>query len=127
MNNDNTNDTYSSITYSIQKHNNNINKKIEYKSYIKDNDKQISTYYNNNYDNNNQSENFNKLYIDTMNKYEQIGNSKNKKDWKIQEYHNNNIQKEYIDSYDKHSFNEYLLDSIQSLPELNQNILIDNK
>ncbi len=119
--------TYTSITYSINKINDNVIKKVEFSSTIKNQDKMINTYYNNSITNSNQTESFNKLYKDNNNIYEQIGNTKNKKDWFIQEYYNNNKEKEYIDTYDKHNFDQYILDYMPSLINLNNNVLIDNK
>ncbi len=116
-------DTYTSVTYSIKKHNDNVVKTIEYNSSIKDKDKMINTYYNNNISNDSQFENFNKIFSDKNNTYEQIGNSQNKTDWSIQEYHNHTKQREYIDKYNNHKFNEYIMDTMPSLT----NLLIDNK
>jgi len=120
-------DTYTSVTYSIEKHNDDIIKKIEYNSTINDKDKMINTYYNNSIKNNNQNETFNKIYKDNNNIYEQIGNSTNKEDWLIKEYYNRNKEKEYIDIYDNHKFDKYIMDHMPSLTKLNDNLLIDNK
>ncbi len=113
-------DTFTSFTYSFQKQNDMQTKKIEYISTMQDNDKVMSTYYNNMYKNNEQSESFNKLLKDNHNIYEQVGNSLNKSNWTIKEFHNQKLNKEYNDKYDKHTF-EYV-PSVQSI-ENNQFLL----
>jgi hypothetical protein len=120
-------DTCTSITYSIKKNNGEIVKKVEYNATAKDNEKIINTYYNNSVTNNQQTESFNKIFKDKNNTYEQIGSSKNKQDWSVQEYHNNNKQKEYVDMYKKHNFDQYIMECMPSLANLNDNFLIDNK
>lgn len=97
-------DTFTSFTYSFQKQNDIHTKKIEYISTMQDNDKVMSTSYNNIYKNNQQYESFNKLLKDSHDVYEQIGNSRNKSNWDIKEFHNQTLKKEYCEKYDKHSF-----------------------
>ena len=123
-------DTYTSITYSIKKENDEVVKKIEYTSTIKDSDKTlINTYYNNSISNKKQSESFCKLLKEDQNVYQQIGSSINKNDWKIQEYKDSDKQREYIDDYNKHNFDQCIMDCMPSLTNLdvNEKFLIDNK
>ncbi len=101
--------TFTSITYSHSKQNDSEEtKKIEYISSIQDDSKLVTTSYNNVIQKNNQIESFNKLLKSHYGIYEQVGSSQNKKDWSIQEFHNNNLNKEYKDAYDKHKFDKYL-------------------
>ena len=120
-------DTYTSVTYSIQKHNHDTVKKIEYNSTINDNEKQVSTYYSNTMNNDKTNESFTKLFRDKSNIFEQIGNSQCKSDWKVQEYHNNNLQKQYSDPYESHNFDKCLTEFIPSLEQPENKYLIDNK
>lgn len=108
-------DTYTSITYSVEKHNNDTVQKVAYSSTIKDADKMIDTHYNNTVKNNEQNESFSKLFKNRDNIYEQIGNSKNKKDWTVQEYHNSSFQKKYVDKYTNHKFDECIPPQFRSL------------
>ena len=83
-------------------------KKIEYKSTVRDDDKILSTSYNNVMSDKEQIESFNKLLQSQKNTYEQVGSSKNKNDWNVKEYHNSSLNKEYMDPYAKHTFQQYI-------------------
>lgn len=118
-----------SISYSYTNINNEISKKIEYKSTIadKDNKKILSTMYNNNIVNNNGVENitesFNKFIKDDTDDgkiYEQIGNSKNRNNWDIKEFDNHVLNNEYAENYDMISFTR-ILDKVPDLLELPSN------
>jgi len=118
-----------SISYSYTNINNEISKKIEYKSTIadKDNKKILSTMYNNNIVNNNGVENitesFNKFIKDDTDNgkiYEQIGNSKNRNNWDIKEFDNHVLNNEYRENYNKISFKP-ILDKVPDLLELPSN------
>ena len=120
-------DTYTSVTYSIQTHNNDTTKKIEYSSTITDDDnKQVSTYYKNIIKNDHQNESFTKVLRDSSKIYQQLGNSINKADWYIQEYENNNMQKEYNDPYDSHNFDKFVLDYLPTGDKLEDKYMIAN-
>lgn len=120
-------DTYTSVTYSIQTHNNDTTKKIEYSSTITDdNNKQVSTYYKNIIKNDHQNESFTKVLRDRSKIYQQLGNSINKADWYIQEYENNNMQKEYNDPYDSHNFDKFVLDYLPTGDKLEDKYMIAN-
>lgn len=100
----------SSITFT----NNNLDsknmvKQIEYKHTILLGDKVWETSYNNKNDNDGFIENFNKLYKENENVYEKIGNSQNKNSWKIKEFLNTILLKQYTDNYNNNSFDEQLL------------------
>lgn len=98
--------TFTSVTYSFQTHNDTDTiKKIEYISTVQDDEKMMHTSYNNILRNNEQQETFNKLFKEKTNVYEQIGNSRNKSNWKIKEFNNQTLSKEYNEIYDKHKFN----------------------
>ena len=120
-------DTYTSVTYKIQKHNDDVVKKIEYNSCITDTDKQISTYYTSIIEKDKQNESFTKLLRDKSHIYQQLGNSINKADWMIQEYENNNLQKEYNDMYEKHNFDSCLLEYMPSINQATEKYLIANQ
>jgi hypothetical protein len=120
-------ETYTSITYSLHEKNNEIVKKIEYNSTLKDDNKMINTYYNNSISNDVQNESFTKMLKDNKDIFEQIGVSQNKEDWKIKEFHNNDYQKEYTDDYNKHSFMKTITDSIPSLTNMNNKNMIENQ
>lgn len=86
---------------------NTASKEIEYKSYSKNGDKEenLLTYKNiikydadgNKYENN---ETFNKLTMNEENIKEMVGNSANNNDWKILEYKNHILEKDYNKIYD---------------------------
>jgi len=120
-------DTYTSVTYSIQKHNDDTVKKIEYNSTITDNEKQISTYYNQTINNDKTQESFTKLFRNKSEIYEQIGCSQSQSDWNVQEYHNNNLQKQYVDPYPTHNFDKCLTDFLPAISQAENKYLIDNK
>jgi hypothetical protein len=121
-------ETYTSITYSVHKKNDQSITKVEYNSTIKDKDKLVNTYYNNNISEDSQNESFTKTLKDKQNTYEQVGISINKADWNIKEYHNNNCNKQYIDGYNMHNFDKCITDFIPSLTSLNENekLFIEN-
>lgn len=120
-------DTHTSIIYSVTKHNDNTIKHIEYNSTIKDGDKMMNTHYKNTVNNEELQESFTKLYRDRDIIYEQLGNSRNRADWFVKEYQNNNFQKQYMEDYNKHTFNDCIMDTMPSLVKLNDNFLLDNK
>jgi hypothetical protein len=121
-------ETYTSMTYSIQKTNNDTTvTKIEYNSTIKDNDEMVDTYYNNSTSNDVQKESFTRTLKKKKEICQQIGISTNKTDWQIQEYVNNNCQKDYIDSYDAHNFDKYIKDCIPCLTNMNDKFLLKNE
>jgi len=122
-------ETYTSITYSVHKKNDQSITKIEYNSTMKDNDKMVNTYYNNSISDDVQNESFTKTLKDKQNKYEQIGVSTNKADWNVKEYHNNNCNKQYIDAYSMHNFDKCITDCMPSLTSMNgenEKFLIEN-
>lgn len=107
--------TFTSITYTQSSQPNDSIEKLEYMSSIKGNDgKLMSTSYVNTIQNNQQQESFNKLLKNNNDLYEQIGNSRNRTDWDIKEFHNNILNKEYKDPYGKHNFDQALMDSLPS-------------
>ena len=57
-------ETYTSITYSVHKKNNQSVTKVEYNSTMKDNDKMVNTYYNNSISDDAQNESFTKTLKD---------------------------------------------------------------
>jgi hypothetical protein len=118
--------TFTSITYSFNKKDDvDIFKQIEYKSTTLDTNKSMSTYYNNIVTDKEQKESFNKLLKSNNDTYEQIGNSKNKTDWDIKEYHNNILNKEYRDSYNTHNFTKQLLDNFPYLANDSSKLLLN--
>jgi len=118
--------TFTSITYSFNKQNDvDTFKKVEYKSTTQDNDKYISTYYHNTITEDQHNETFNKLLKAKNETYEQIGNSQNKNDWMIKEFHNNILSKEYKDSYNQHNFNKQLLDNFPHLQSDSGKLLLN--
>lgn len=107
--------TFTSITYSHSKKNGKDDiKKVEYVSTVEDQDKLMTTSYNNIMQNNNQIESFNKLLKNHSHTYEQIGNSYNRNDWLIKEFHNSSLNNEYKDAYNKHSFDNCLNECLPS-------------
>jgi urate oxidase len=101
--------TFTSITYSHSKQNDSDEiRKVEYKSTVEENGQLMSTSYNNIMKNDSISESFNKLLKRDYDVYEQVGNSQNKNDWQVKEFHNNSLNKEYKDPYAKHNFDNCL-------------------
>lgn len=120
-------ETYTSITYSVHKKNDQAITKIEYTSSLKDDNKIVNTYYNNNISDDIHNESFTKTLKDKRDIYEQIGVSSDKKEWNVKEYHNNSCQKEYKEPYDVHNFDKCITECIPSLANLNKSFLIENK
>jgi hypothetical protein len=117
--------TFTSITYSHSKQNGADEvRKIEYKSTVEEDGKLMSTSYVNTMTDKNLSETFNKLLKSDYEIYEQVGNSCDKRDWKIKEFHNNNLNKEYHDAYSKHNFDNCL--NIDMPASANKNLLLNN-
>jgi hypothetical protein len=90
----------------------NIIHKIEYKHTVLSEDDLWTTSYNHKTDKNGIIETFNKLHKNGDNVYEKIGTSQNKNSWKIKEFLNTILKKQYIDNYHENNFNEYLLNAI---------------
>jgi hypothetical protein len=118
-------DTNTSFIYSIHKNNNNTIRKIEYNNTVRDADKMIDTHYNNIIKNTEQYESFTKLLKDKSDVWEQVGSSKNKTDWTVQEFHNSTFQKKYTDKYTKHKFDEHIMDYMQQMQMPNNNFMIE--
>jgi hypothetical protein len=115
--------TFTSITYSHSKQNGAEEvRKVEYKSTIEEDGKLMSTSYVNTMTDKHQSETFNKLLKSDSDIYEQIGNSSDKNNWKIKEFHNNSLNKEYSDVYSKHNFDNCL--NIDMPNSANKNLLM---
>ena len=87
----------------------------------------VNTYYNNSTSNDVQKESFTKIFKGKKEICQQIGVSTNKTDWQIQEYVNNNCQKDYVDSYDAHNFDKYISDCVPSLTNMNDKFLLKNE
>ena len=115
----------SSITFTKDNLNSqqNIVHNIEYKHTVYSGDELWATFYNNKTDSNGTQETFNKLYKNGDDIYEKIGNSQNKDSWKIKEFFNTNLEKQYVDNYQNISFNDNLIDACENIPVENQNLL----
>lgn len=125
-------DTFTSITYSKKQNSKDCGvavEKLEYNSSIQDNDKLMRTSYVNTIDsvNNKQCESFNKLLKNRGELYEQVGNSHNRSDWNVKEFHNTKLNKEYIDSYCKHNFDQALLECLPGCTTENPFIQLKNR
>ena len=120
--------TKTSFTYSYNNTDDvSISKVIEYKtSYTDDNDNTCATSYKNNIEDDKMHESFNKLVINKQESSEQIGVSINKDDWKLQEFHNDDLLKEYKEDYDKHPYYKYYLEDKLHNIVGNNDTVIDN-
>lgn len=115
--------TFTSVTYSCSKQDDEPEvRTIEYKSTVEDKatDHMMSTSYTSVIKNDSTSESFNKLLKQEHEVYEQVGHSHNKTDWSVKEFHNQNLDKEYKDDYDKHKF-----DNCITLATQNSHLLLN--
>lgn len=104
-------ETFTNVLYSQHvKGNNEVSKQIKYDISRIENDVVMSTSYTKKIDGDLVSESFNRLCKNKEDTYQQIGNSHNKNDWQIKEFHGDNMMKEYNDSYKNHIFDENILD-----------------
>lgn len=98
---------FTSVTFSQGTDDNDITfKKIDYQETVTIQDNTFSTLYSLKQDNKSEDsvESFNKILKNNNYIFEQIGNSKNKNDWEIKEFENNNLHKQYNDQYNEHKF-----------------------
>ena len=104
----------SSITFTKDNLNSqqNIVHNIEYKHTVYSGDELWATFYNNKTDSNGTQETFNKLYKNGDDIFEKIGNSQNKDSWKIKEFLNTILKKQYVVNYPDNNFNGPLLSDI---------------
>jgi len=99
---------FTSVTFSQETEDNDITfKKIDYQETVTMNDNTFSTLYSLKQDSKGEQsvESFNKILKNDNYLFEQIGNSKNKNNWDIKEFENNNLHKQYNDQYEEHKFN----------------------
>lgn len=94
-----------SFTYSIENHNNNIIKEIQYSDYSKNDKNENMLLYKNVMRNNDILESFNKMCKSDDEIDEVIGNSKNKGSWKIKQFKNSILHKKYREDYGRLNFN----------------------
>jgi hypothetical protein len=95
-----------SFTYTINNTNDKISKEIKYNDYSKNDDgDEHMLSYKNVFNDNESIESFNKIHRDNHMMKEMVGNSVNKNKWKIQEYNNSHLQKQYDEEYNKLKFN----------------------
>lgn len=121
--------TITSFTYSYNNIDNvNITKNVEYKTVYKDdNDNTWASSYNNTISNDDMKESFNKIFKNNKIIKEQIGNSENKKDWKIKEFDNHSFTKEYNENYKKYPYYEYYLEDKLHNINIHNNIDIEKE
>jgi len=118
-------DTKKTFSYSIKKSGKDVIKELQYSDYSKnlDNEENLLLY-KNVIKNNEIIESFNKLQKNEDQIKELIGNSKNKGQWKIKEYENSLLQKQY-----KHKYNRVRLninyDMIENIENKNSIFIKD--
>ena len=118
-------DTKKKFSYSIKKSGKDVIKELQYSDYSKnlDNEENLLLY-KNVIKNNEIIESFNKLQKNEDQIKELIGNSKNKGQWKIKEYENSLLQKQY-----KHKYNRVRLninyDMIENIENKNSIFIKD--
>lgn len=99
--------TFTSVTFSQGTYDDDSSfKKIDYQETMTINDNTFTKMYSLHQDGNGQKnvESFNKILKNDKYLFEQIGSSKNKDDWVIKEFENNNLQRQYNDNYEQHKF-----------------------
>ena len=115
-----------SFTYTIDNHNNKVIKEVQYNDYSKNADNEETVLmYKNIIKDNGILETFNKLCRFDDNIDEIVGNSKNKRPWKIRHYKNSIFEKQYREPYNKLHF-DINYDMIDKLDD-KQNLYIKDK